>query len=77
MDEEGIPWAVNVWIDKTVFQSGGLFSDFIANFVPMTMIGRYQIMCGVPADEWAVHVRLLDAETDAVLFEEDFPAEAG
>lgn len=77
VDEDGIPWAVNVWINRTEFESGGLFSDFIASFVPMTMIGRYQLMCGVPAGEWAVRVRLLDAETDAVILEKTYPEEAG
>ena len=43
--------------------------------VPMTMIGRYQLMCGVPADEWAVHVTVRDVETDEVLFERNYSAE--
>ena len=75
IDGNGIPWGVDVWIDPTAFADGGSFSDFIANFVPMTMIGRYQLMCGVPADEWAVHVALRDAETDEVLFERRYSAE--
>lgn len=39
------------------------------------MIGRYQLMCGVPADEWAVHVALRDAETDEVLFERSYSSD--
>ena len=75
IDGNGIPWGVDVWIDRAAFAGGGSFSDYIANFVPMTMIGRYQLMCGVPADEWAVHVALRDAETDEVLFERSYLAE--
>ena len=76
IDENGIPWGVDVWIDQTEFADGGSFSDFIANFVPMTMIGRYQLMCGVPAEEWAVHVTVRDAETDKMIFDKNYsPAE--
>lgn len=32
-------------------------------------------MCGVPADEWAVHVALRDAETDEVLFERSYSSD--
>ncbi len=76
VDEAGIPWAVTAWVDPAYFQSGGAFSDFVASFIPMTIIGRYQIMCGVPAEEWTVHVIVRDADTEEVLYEEDFPAEA-
>lgn len=73
VDKDGIPWAVTAWVDQAYFQSGGTFSDFVASFVPMTMIGRYQIMCGVPAEEWAVHVMVRDAATENILYEGDFP----
>ena len=75
IDGNGIPWGVDVWIDRAAFADGGSFSDFIASFVPMTMLGRYQLMCGVPADEWTVHVALRNAETDEVLFERSYSAE--
>ena len=52
-----------------------IFSDFTAQFVPMTIIGRYQLMCGVPTDEWAMHVTLRDAETEEVVAEGGFPME--
>lgn len=76
IDENHIPWEVTAWVDLAYFQSGGTFSDFVASFIPMTMIGRYQIMCGVPAEEWAVHVIVRDVETEEVLYEEDFPEKA-
>lgn len=75
IDENGIPWGVDVWIDQTEYIRVGSFSDFIARFVPMTIIGRYQLMCGVPADEWAIHVTLRDVETEEVLFEIGYPLE--
>ena len=75
IDENGIPWGVEVWIDQTEYIRVGSFSDFIAQFVPMTFIGRYQLMCGVPTDEWAMHVTLRDAETEEVVAEGDFPME--
>ena len=75
IDENGVPWGVGVWIDQTAYAGGGSFSDFIAQFVPMTVIGRYQLMCGVPADEWGVHVTLRDVETEEVLFEIGYPLE--
>lgn len=75
IDKNGVPWGVGVWIDQTAYAGGGSFSDFIAQFVPMTMIGRYQLMCGVPAEEWGVHVTLRDVETEEVLFEIGYPLE--
>lgn len=75
VDENGIPWAVNVRADRAAFQSQGNFAEFIAQLVPYTMVGRYQILCGVPAGEWSVHVTVRDAETGEVLTEEDFPKE--
>ena len=75
VDGEGIPWAVIVRVDRAAFQGQGNFADFVTQLVPYTMIGRYQIMCGVPAGEWAVHVTAKDAETGEVLAERDFPME--
>ena len=75
IDENGVPWGVGVWIDQTAYAGGGSFSDFIAQFVPMTVIGRYQLMCGVSAEEWGVHVTLRDVETEEVFFEMDYPVE--
>ena len=66
---------MEVWIDQTEYIRVGSFSDFIAQFVPMTIIGRYQLMCSVPTDEWAMHVTLRDAETEEVVAEGDFPME--
>ena len=36
------------------------------------MIGRYQIMCGVPVGEWSVHVTVRDAGSGEVILEQDF-----
>lgn len=75
VDENGIPWAVNVRVDRAAFQNQGTFAEFVAQLVPYSMVGRYQIMGGVPAGEWAIHVTVRDAETGEVLSEEDFPKE--
>lgn len=75
IDRDGIPWGVGVWIDQTAYVGAGSFSNFVSQFVPMTMIGRYQLMCGVPTQEWTLHVVLRDAETNEVLAEGDFPME--
>lgn len=72
VDENGIPWAVNVRVDRAAFQSQGNFAEFIAQLVPYTMVGRYQIMCGVPAGEWSVHVTVRDAGSGEVILEQDF-----
>ena len=75
VDENGIPWAVNVRVDRAAFQNQGTFAEFVAQLVPYSMVGRYQIMGGVPAGEWAIHVTVRDAETGEVLSEENFPKE--
>lgn len=38
----------------------------------MRAIGRYQLMCGVPAGEWSVHVTVRDAGSGEVILEQDF-----
>lgn len=73
VDEQGVPRAVTAWVNQAYFQNGGAFSDFVASFVPMTIIGRYQIMCGVSGEAWAVHVTVRDADTEEVIAEGDFP----
>ncbi len=75
VDERGVPWAVTAWVDQAYFRDGGAFSGFVAGFVPMTIIGRYQIMCGVPAEEWSVHVTVRDADTGEAIAESDLPAD--
>ena len=72
VDEAGVPRAVTAWVNQEYFQDGGTFSDFVARFIPMTIIGRYQIMCGIPGDEWAVHVTVRNADTGNVTYEGDF-----
>ena len=72
VDEDGIPWAVDVRVDRAAFQSQGNFAEFVAQLVPYTMIGRYQIMCGVPVGEWSVHVTVRDAGSGEVILEQDF-----
>lgn len=72
VDVNGIPWGVTVRVDRTVFQDQGTFAEFVSQLVPYTMIGRYQIMCGVPAGEWTVHVTVKDAGSGEIILEQDF-----
>lgn len=48
-------------------------SSLYATVWPATYLGQYQIFCGIPGDEWAVHVTVKDAETGEVISETDFP----
>ena len=72
VDANGIPWGVTVRVDRTAFQDQGTFAEFVSQLVPYTMIGRYQIMCGIPAGEWAVHVTVKDAGSGEIILEQDF-----
>ena len=72
VDANGIPWGVTVRVDRTAFQDQGNFAEFVSQLVPYTMIGRYQIMCGVPAGEWTVHVTVKDAGSSEIILEQDF-----
>ena len=72
VDANGIPWGVTVRVDRTALQDQGTFTEFVSQLVPYSMIGRYQIMCGVPAGEWAVHVTVKDAGSGDIILEQDF-----
>lgn len=63
---------MTVRVDRTAFQDQGTFAEFVSQLVPYTMIGRYQIMCGIPAGEWAVHVTVKDAGSGEIILEQDF-----
>jgi len=45
-----------------------------ATVLPAVILGRYQVTCGIPGDEWAVHVTVKDADSGEVISEHDFPA---
>ena len=45
----------------------------VVTVAPAVMLGRYQVLCGVSGDEWAVHVTVKDADSGEVISEHDFP----
>ena len=73
VDEGGVPWALVVSVDKKMYESFELMNSFYVTLSPAIYIGMYQILCGVPGDEWAVHVTVKDADTGEVISEHDFP----
>lgn len=73
IDENGIPWGVTVSVDAETYHSMELWYSAQATVLPAVMLGRYQVACGIPGDEWAVHVTVKDAETGEVISETDFP----
>ena len=73
IDKDGIPWALAVSVDKKLYESSELVNSLYVTVGPSIYIGMYQILCGVPGDEWAAHVTVKDADTGEVISEHDFP----
>ena len=73
IDNDGIPWAVVTFVDKEEYEANLPVSSLFATVWPATYLGQYQVFCGVPGDEWAVHVTVKDADTGEVILESDFP----
>jgi len=73
IDENGIPWGITVSVDAETYHSMEMWYSAQVTVVPAICLGRYQVLCGVPGDEWAVHVTVKDAENDKVISEHDFP----
>ncbi len=73
VDEAGIPWTLMVSVDRKAYESFTLVNSYYVTLSPAIYIGMYQILCGVPGDEWAAHVTVKDADTGEVISEHDFP----
>ena len=73
IDENGIPWGVTVSVDAKTYHSLEIWYSALATVTPAICLGRYQVLCGVPGDEWAVHVTVKDANTGEGISEHDFP----
>ncbi len=73
IDEAGIPWTLIVSVDRKTYESFTLVNSYYVTLTPAIYIGMYQVLCGVPGDEWAVHVTVKDADSDEVISEHDFP----
>lgn len=73
IDAEGIPWGVEVLVDKAAYEEDAFVSSIFATVWPATYLGQYQILCGVDGDEWTAHITVKDADTGEVISESDFP----
>jgi hypothetical protein len=73
VDEAGIPWTLVVFVDRKTYESFTLINSYYVTISPAIYIGMYQVFCGVPGDEWAVHVAVKDADSGEVISEHDFP----
>ena len=60
-------------VDKELYENAGPFNSLYVTVSPAIYVGMYQIFCGVPGDEWAVHVTVKDADSGEVILESDFP----
>ena len=72
-DENGIPWGLIVSVDAETYHSLEMWYSALVTVTPAICLGRYQVLCGIPGDEWAVHVTVKDADTGEVISEHDFP----
>ena len=77
IDENGIPWGIAVSVDAETYHSLEIWYSALVTVTPAICLGRYQVLCGVPGDEWAVHVTVKDADTGEVISEHDFPTRNG
>lgn len=77
IDENAVPWGLTVWVDGKEYTSFELVNSYYVTLSPAVYLGMFQILSGVPGDEWAVHVTVKDAETDEVISETDFPTRMG
>ena len=72
-DENGIPWGLIVSVDAETYHSLEMWYSVLVTVTPAICLGRYQVLCGIPGDKWAVHVTVKDADTGEVISEHDFP----
>lgn len=77
IDENDVPWGLTVWVDGKEYTSFELVNSYYVTLSPAVYLGMFQILSGVPGDEWAVHVTVKDAETDEIISETDFPTRTG
>lgn len=73
IDADGIPWGLIVSATKDVYLSNELWNSALVTVSPAIMLGRYQILCGIPDDEWSVHIVVIDAASGDTLEETNFP----
>ena len=74
VDEHGIPWSLTVLVDKELYNASEPANSFYIRVNASVYMRMYQIFCGVPSDEWSVHVTIKDVENGRIISEHDFPA---
>lgn len=72
IDEEGIPWSLVVSVDREMYASSELSNSFLVTTTASVYMRMYQIFCGIPNEEWTVHVTVKDADTGEIILENDF-----
>ena len=72
-DENGIPWGLTVSVDAETYYSLEIWYSALVTVTPAIFLGRYQVLKGVPGDEWAVHVTVKDSESGEIILENSFP----
>ena len=65
---------ITVFVDKPVY-GGELFERTMCNALLAVHAGKYQILTGVPPDEWHTTITIIDINTEEVLSIVDFPQE--
>ena len=60
-------------VDAETYHSLEIWYSALVTVTPAICLGRYQVLCGVPGDEWAVHVTVKDADSGQIISEHDFP----
>ena len=73
IDKDGIPWGLTVSVDAETYYSMEMWYSALVTVAPAVMLGRYQVLCGIPGEEWAVHVTVKDADSGEVISKHDFP----
>jgi len=73
IDADEIPWGLIVSVKKDAYLSNELWNSALVTVSPAIMLGRYQILCGVPDNEWSVHIVVMDAVSCEIIEETDFP----
>lgn len=73
IDTDGIPWGLIVSVTKDIYLSNRLWNSALVTVSPAIMLGRYQILCGIPDDKWSVHIVIKDAASGDILEETNFP----
>ena len=73
VDENGIPWALEVYVDRALYESPKEINAFWLTTSVSVYMRLYQIFCGVPSDEYRANLTVKDADTDEIIAEFTLP----